>query len=234
MIRPTACILSMVIAKLWPQWSRSVALTGSHIKNRNVKYKLIHRKLNISCGEGRRVKLKQILLLLRPHLLLVFAQLSPHLAGFLGYLCDGDARVLRLDPLAAGVEPQHVGTHWPLGAAGIFLLLLLEMKKRLTGECTSYTGLYTLCICLQSFWRKKKSLSCFLRVPTALSPLCVVSSLFSPSPLWLSWPSSSLRYHLRYRPLRRCCRLLRHCCRTWLTAVEEKEKKKRYIQLGNI
>lgn len=60
-----------------------------------------------------------------PHLLVVFAQLSPHLSGLLGYLCDGDARVLRLDALAARVEPQHVGAHRPLGAAFVFLLFLL-------------------------------------------------------------------------------------------------------------
>lgn len=55
----------------------------------------------------------------RPHLLLVFAQLSPHLSGLLGYLGDGDAGVLRLDSLSAGVEPKHVGAHRPLGTAAV-------------------------------------------------------------------------------------------------------------------
>ena len=81
--------------------------------------------------------------LLQPHLLILFAQLSPHLSGLLGDLCDGDARVLRLDALAAGVQPQHVGTHWPLGAAGIFLLLLLRLKK---GKARQNN--YILCSCL--------------------------------------------------------------------------------------
>lgn len=63
------------------------------------------------------------------HLLLVFVQLSPHLSGLLGYLCDGDAGVLRLDALAAGVQPQHVGAHRPLGASFVLLLLLLRHKQ---------------------------------------------------------------------------------------------------------
>lgn len=66
---------------------------------------------------------------LLPHLLLFFAQLSPHLSSLLRDLRDGDTRVLRLDPLATGVEPQHVGTHGPLGAAGILLLLLLQENR---------------------------------------------------------------------------------------------------------
>lgn len=71
--------------------------------------------------------------LLPPNLLLVFAQLSPHFSGLLRYLCDGDAGVLRLDSLTARVEPQHVGTHRPLGAAAIFLLLLLQIKGKKNG-----------------------------------------------------------------------------------------------------
>lgn len=78
-----------------------------------------------------------IILVPSPHLLLVFAQLSPHLSGLLGYLCDGDSWVLRLDPLAARVEPQHVGTHGPLGAASVLLLLLLlwwKKRKEINGK----------------------------------------------------------------------------------------------------
>lgn len=65
------------------------------------------------------------------HLLLVFAQLSPHLSGLPGDVGDGDAGVLCLDPLSAGVEPQHVGAHRPLRTAAVLLLLLLGESKQL-------------------------------------------------------------------------------------------------------
>lgn len=65
------------------------------------------------------------------YLFFILVQLSPHLSGLLGDLCDGDSRVLRLDSLATRVQPEHVGTHRPLGTAGIFLLLLgLKERKR--------------------------------------------------------------------------------------------------------
>lgn len=86
------------------------------------------------------------MLTLHPHLLLVFAQLSPHLSSLLRDLRDGDAWVLRLDSLAAGVKPKHVGTHRPLGSTSIFLLLLLTLKKEQSKEMLKSYDLIFVCL----------------------------------------------------------------------------------------
>ena len=38
---------------------------------------------------------------------------------------DADAWMVRLDLLPAGVQPQHVGRHGPLGGVGVLALLYL-------------------------------------------------------------------------------------------------------------
>lgn len=165
----------------------------------------IHVYLNFFLFLLKKTKTKAISL--NPHLLLIFAQLSPHLSCLLRDLCDGDAGVVRLDSLTAGVEPKHIRTHWSLGSPSILLLLLLtlKIKRNWVKKCLKlHTFMYS--VYCDVWWL----------ILALLLPLFVAFSLFSPSPLWLFWPFSSLHSHLRSPLLLHCCRLLRHCCHTWL------------------
>lgn len=122
------------------------------------------------------------LLVLLLHLLLIFAQLPPHLSGLLGDFCDRDARILRLDALTARVQPEHVGAHWPLGTTGIFLLLLLRLKKRKEKQQVNVCSLYTLYSLFAtvgtSLWKKNGFLSLVI-----FQPLHINNSVFSLSRL---------------------------------------------------
>lgn len=60
------------------------------------------------------------------HLFLLFGHSLPDLACLLGKICDTDAGMVRLDLLSAGIEPQHVGRHWPLGGIGVSPFLHLH------------------------------------------------------------------------------------------------------------
>lgn len=65
------------------------------------------------------------------NLFAAFVDLFPHLSCFLGDFSNRDSGILRLDAFSARVQPQHVGTHWPLRGSGVLHLFLLERKKGL-------------------------------------------------------------------------------------------------------
>ena len=60
-----------------------------------------------------------------PYLLLLLGHSLPDLTRLLGEVRDADAWMVRLDLLPAGVQPQHVGRHGPLGGVGVLALLYL-------------------------------------------------------------------------------------------------------------
>lgn len=68
------------------------------------------------------------------HLLLLFGHSLPDLPCLLGKICDTDARMIRLDLLAACIKPQHVRRHRPLWGVWIFTLLCLYKKPNATSH----------------------------------------------------------------------------------------------------
>lgn len=60
------------------------------------------------------------------HLFLLLGHCLPDLTRLLGQISDTDAGMVGLDLLSAGIEPQHVGRHGPLGGIGVFALLHLH------------------------------------------------------------------------------------------------------------